>query len=74
MVADLAHRLDPAKRIEHLDLYRVELPLSTPLAHSQVATDVLDEVFLALTRPAVREAWRRCEATAPTPPGIRRAW
>jgi L-Ala-D/L-Glu epimerase len=49
MVADLAHRLDPAERIQHLALYRVALPLSTALAHSQVATDVLDEVFLALT-------------------------
>jgi L-alanine-DL-glutamate epimerase-like enolase superfamily enzyme len=49
VVANLAYSLDPAARIQHLDLYRVALPLATPLAHSQVATDVLDEVFLALT-------------------------
>ena len=49
MVANLACSLDPAACMQHLDLYRVALPLVTPLAHSQVATDVLDEVFLVLT-------------------------
>jgi L-alanine-DL-glutamate epimerase-like enolase superfamily enzyme len=49
MAANLAYSLDPAACIQHLDLYRVALPLETTLAHSQVATDMLDEVFLVLT-------------------------
>lgn len=36
-------------RIERLDLYRVALPLATPLAHAQVATEMLDELFLVVT-------------------------
>jgi L-alanine-DL-glutamate epimerase-like enolase superfamily enzyme len=47
--ANLAIAPDADARIRRLDLYRVALPLATPLAHSRVATDVLDEVFLALT-------------------------
>ena len=35
--------------IIQLDLYRVALPLVTPLVHSQVDTAVLDELFLVLT-------------------------
>jgi L-alanine-DL-glutamate epimerase-like enolase superfamily enzyme len=49
MVADLVYALDPAACIQHLELYRVALPLATPLTHSRVATAVLDEVFLVLT-------------------------
>lgn len=49
MVAKLARSLDSAACIRRLTLYRVALPLATPLAHSQVTTEVLDEVFLVLT-------------------------
>jgi L-alanine-DL-glutamate epimerase-like enolase superfamily enzyme len=35
--------------ITQLDVYRVTLPLATPLAHSQVDTAVLDDVFLVMT-------------------------
>ncbi|MFN8592803.1 MAG: enolase C-terminal domain-like protein [Thermomicrobiales bacterium] len=40
---------DSAHRIQRLDCYRIALPLATPLAHSQVATTVLDELVLVMT-------------------------
>ena len=43
-----AERLQPGC-IRRLDLYRLELPLASPLSHARVAATVLDEVFLVLT-------------------------
>lgn len=39
---------DSACRIHRLDLFRIALPLATPLAHSQVATSILDELVLVI--------------------------